>query len=118
MRACVHARPFTRALDTPVAEAAHDEHLITHRGKRLQDRCQLEVGAPTTLRVEVREKHPVRDREEGHARHRRRGRLSGRRQRGHHRVEKRQRDGGTEATENGSPRDRFLGDEHIVNSSQ
>ena len=95
-----------------VREAAEDVDLVAQARERLQRRRQLESGARRRRRPQVLD-DAVGDVDEAEARRR----LAGaRRERRHHRVEKRQRDRRAHAPQERPPRQRLLGDEHQLAS--
>ena len=95
-------------------QVLHDDERVLERLERLQDRRELEA-VPGFLREELVDDGSVGDvdRAEAQARHRARGlQPRERRQRRHHRVEKRQRNGGAHAAQERSPWKRQLGYVH------
>ena len=104
-------RVVGRVLATGARQVAVDGQVIAERLERLQDRRDLE-------RAVRRRRHPVLDRHRRSARRRRRtaaamaALCADGRERRQHRVEERQREGGAEAAQDGSTRQRTLRHEH------
>ena len=95
----------------PRVEAGQHKGVIAVRLHRREDRRQVERLALRGRRP-VLHRHPVRDVDHAEATHAGSGRAADRRQRGHHAVEQRQRQGGAETTQNRAPGNRFPGDDH------
>ena len=112
MRACVHAAALVRAHDTGVAEPADDHHLVAVRLERLENRGDRVPGATWAGRMKIGQEHPVRRIDEPQTRNRVRGSLGRGGQRGHHRVQERQGDGGADAPQHGPTWKRLLGHDH------
>jgi hypothetical protein len=83
-----------------------DEHPLPVGLQRFENRRQFE-GAPVTLRRPVLHRHAVRDVEGLEAVRRAAGGDGAPRERGHHRVEKRQRERGANPSEDRAARERF-----------
>ncbi len=99
------------------AHAAQDDQAVPKRRERLQDLRERE-GRAVAGRRPARHAHAVGQIEGAEAAHRLRRRLLHRGERRHHAVEQRQRDGGSEAAQDGATGQMFLRANHETHIAQ